>query len=153
MAVNRGKSFELVIRDSFVNTPDTSFIRLHDRTDGFAGSSNPCDCIVYHYPYMLAIECKSIHGNTLPFTNITDNQWKSLRKFSKTFGLYAGIICWWIDKDVTAFLPIQELWDLRDKGAKSIRYDAIKDIKGIEIKGKKKRIFFEYDMEEFFNEI
>ena len=66
-----------------------------------------------------------------------------------------GGICWWIDKDKTVFIPIQELVAMRIVGMKSLRYDAIDDCDGdttmIEIKGKKKRVFFDYDMEEFFN--
>lgn len=155
MTVNRGKKFESVIREAFEKVPDVSIDRLHDQTNGFKGSQNICDFIVYREPYEYYFECKSVHGNTLPFSNITETQWNGLLEKSKIDGVFAGVICWWIDKDVTKFIPIQILDDLkRNHNYKSYRYDyshwnGIQ--KTIEIKGKKKRVFFDYDMEEFLN--
>ena len=145
MSVNRGKQFEEIVRKSFEKVPDTSVIRLHDQTNGFAGSTNPCDFIVYHYPNMYAIECKSVHGNTLPFSHISDNQWKGLDKLSKIKGVMAGVLCWWVDKDVTRFIQIGILNGLKENGLKSIRYD---NALGKLINGKKKRVFFDSDMED-----
>lgn len=178
MATNRGKKFEDVIKEAFEKVPDTSVVRLHDQTTGYLGSSNHCDFIVYHKPYEYHIECKSVHGNTLSihsnpkpdkhgvlhgfYGNITDTQWKGLLEKSKIEGVTAGIICWWIDKDVTKFIPIQTLQELKSLGYKSVRYDAgIPDYLNyadseyciVEIKGTKKRVFFDYDMEEFLNEV
>lgn len=148
MAENRGKQFEKVIKEAFEKAKDTLVVRLHDQTTGFIGSVNPCDFIVYHEPRMFAIECKSIHGATFPLSNITDNQWRELLKMSNISGVYAGVIVWWIDKDVTRFFDIQWLKHLKDEEYKSIHYSIEK---GIPIKGTKKRVFFDYDMEEFFN--
>lgn len=155
MAVNRGKQFEQCLKEAFQKVPNTTVVRLHDQTTGFAGGKNPCDFIIYHRPIMYAIECKSVHGNILPFSNITDYQWSELLKFSEVEGMLAGVICWWIDKDVTMFLPIQIINDLRyNQGYKSYRFDwfhwnGLQET--IKIKGQKKRVFFEYDMEDFFN--
>lgn len=155
MGVNRGKQFEDVIKESFLKVSDVSVDRLHDQTTGFKGSQNICDFIVYKKPYEYYIECKSVHGNILPFSNITDTQWNGLLKKSKIKGVVAGIICWWIDKDVTLFIPIEELECFKClRGYKSVRYDEFDTLvnhDAIELKGKKKRIFFEYDMQEFFN--
>lgn len=156
MAENYGKKFERVIRESFEKVPDTSVTRLYDSTSGFVGVATPCDFIVYHYPYQYFIECKTVHGNTLPFSNITENQWNGLLEKSRIDGVIAGVICWWIDKDVTKFIPIQVLAWLDMVGYKSIRYDTRAPDKYIgeiiEITGKKKRVFFNYDMQEFFKE-
>lgn len=152
MSQNRGKQFENVIRKAFERVPNVSVDRLHDQTNGFKGSQNICDFIVYKEPYEYYIECKSVHGNTLPFRNITDTQWEGLFEKSQIEGVIAGIICWWIDKDVTKFIPIQEFEFRRRCGEKSLRYDADYDYCIIEIKGKKKRVFFDYNMEEFFDE-
>lgn len=163
MAVNRGKQFEDVIRESFEKVEDIVIVRLHDQTNGFAGSKNPCDFIVYKKPVFMAIECKSVHGNTLPFSNITDFQWTHLSAMGKTEGVVAGVICWWIDKDVTKFIPIQLLEFLKANEYKSIRYDygygisahnkSWKNYSTVEIKGKKKRVFFDYDMNQFLEEV
>ena len=175
--VNRGKQFEQVIKEAFEKVPNVSIDRLHDQTNGFKGSQNICDFIVYKEPYEYYIECKSVHGNTLSihsnpktgkdgklhgfYGNITDTQWEGMLEKSKIEGVFAGVICWWVDKDVTKFIPIQLLQTLKNLGDKSIRFNSL--FKGvemidsyvpvIEIKGKKKRVFFDYDMEEFFNEL
>jgi len=157
MAVNRGKQFEDVIKSAFEQVEDVSIDRLHDQTTGYYGSKNICDFIVYKYPYQYYIECKSVHGNTLPLSNITDNQYNGMLEKSEIQGVKAGVICWWVDKDVTLFIPIQVLQFMQDIAKKSIRYDDIYNYDGypdiIEIKGKKKRIFFEYDMNKFFEEV
>ena len=106
--VNRGKDFEEVVKKCFENVPDTTVIRLPDPTNGYLGVRNICDFLVYQYPHIMFIECKSVHGNTMPFSNITDNQWNGMLKQAETKGTICGVICWWVDKDVTKFLPITE---------------------------------------------
>lgn len=149
---NRGKQFENIIKESFLKVPNVSIDRLHDQTAGFKGIAGICDFIVYKEPYEYYIECKSVHGVSLPFSNITETQWNGLLEKSKIEGVFAGIICWWIDKDVTKFIPIQSLQWNKENGYKSLRYDH-NGTSFIEIKGKKKRVFFEYDMEEFLNAV
>ncbi len=159
MAVNYGKKFEDVIREAFEKVPGVSIDRLHDQTTKFKGTSaNICDFIVYREPYEYYFECKSVHGNTLPFSNITAIQWNGLLEKSFIEGVFAGIICWWVDKDRTAFIPIQTLQYMKENSAKSFpcslldtRITDWEDV--VEIKGKKKRVFFGYDMEEFLNEL
>lgn len=151
MAINRGKDFEQHIREAFEKVPGVSIDRLHDQTTGFKGSSNICDFIVYKKPYEYYIECKSVHGGTLPFSNITETQWNGLLEKSKINGVFAGIICWWIDKDATFFIPIDALEIGKNYfNEKSVKLkDCYEDDIYIEIHGKKKRVFFDYDMEDF----
>jgi len=176
---NRGKQFEEVFRESCEKVEGLSIDRLHDQTNGFMGSSNICDFIVYKKPYEYYFECKSVHGNTLSifsndpkkkYGNITNKQWEGLLEKSEIEGVFAGIVCWWIDKDVTRFIPIKDLQNLRDTGLKSVRYDSkvvhrkygklgkerllnIQEFDGlITIDGTKKRVFFDYDMLKFFEE-
>lgn len=150
MAVNRGKEFEQRIKEAFEKVPNVSIDRLHDQTTMYKGSSNICDFIVYKEPYEYYIECKSVHGNVLPFKNITDTQWNGLLEKSRIKGVYAGVICWWVDRDVTKFIPIEALEWNRKFGYKSLRYDH-NGTSFINIKGKKRRVFFDYEMSEFFN--
>lgn len=161
MPPNYGKEFEKTIKESFEKTNDTSVIRLHDQTTGYKGSANVCDFIVYRKPYQYFIECKSIHGNTFPLSNISMTQLYGLLKMSKIDGVYAGFIIWFIDKDVTLFVPADFVESIRREGRKSIRFDeeqtefitrAKKVIPIFELIGRKKRIFFNYDMERFFAE-
>lgn len=159
MAVNRGKQFEDVIKDSFERVHNVSIDRLHDQTTGFKGSTNICDFIVYQKPFQYYIECKSIHGNTLSifgtklenkYGNITNKQWEGLLEKSKIYGCVAGIMCWWVDKDVTLFIDIRLLQLLREGGYKSVRYD-LDDSLVISVPGTKKRVFFDYDMKYFLD--
>lgn len=161
MAQNRGKQFEEVIRKAFEKVPNVSIDRLHDQTTGFIGSQNICDFIVYKEPYEYYIECKSVHGASLPFSNITDTQWKGLLEKSKIEGVFAGVICWFVDKNVTYYFDIKFLYALKTQGYKSVRYDSkvdsyppnyADDSELFQLSGKKKRVFFDYDMEEFLNE-
>ena len=160
MSVNRGKQFESVVRSAFEKVPNVSIDRLHDQTTGFKGSQNICDFIVYREPYEYYFECKSVHGASLPFSNITETQWNGLLEKSKIEGVFAGVICWWVDKDITRFIPIHILQMLKEEGKKSLNcyWDSCVDAYNTryyipEIKGKKKRVFFDYYVEEFLDEL
>ena len=156
-AVNRGKSFEGIVRECF-NKAQVAYVqRLYDPQGGYASVANPCDLFVYKKPRLHMLECKSIHGNTLPiyspnpkkkYGNISNTQWEEMLK-ATDYDVVGGVLCWWIDRDVTKFLPIQELEVYRNSGAKSIRYDY--DLpNSLIIKGEKKRVYFDYDFREFF---
>lgn len=157
MAVNRGKQFENVIRECLERVANVSVDRIHDQTTGFRGSSNICDIIAYRYPNEFYFECKTVHGNVLPFKNISDKQWEGLVEKSTKLGVFAGIICWWVDKDITTFIPIELLHVFRWCGKKSIRYDCDYNLFGayrmLQIKGKKRRVFFDYDLKGFLDEL
>lgn len=145
MSKNIGKKFEDVVFKAFEDYPGVSIDRIPDQTMRYKGRNNVSDFIVYREPKEYYIECKTIHGNRLPFSNIT--QFDDLLKKADIPGVRAGVLCWWIDKDVTKWLPIIHLDCLRKLGEKSIRYD---DRVGIVIPGRKKRVFFEYDLITFF---
>lgn len=175
MGVNRGKKFESIIQEAFEKVLNVSVTRLHDQTTGLKGSTNPCDFLIFHTPYLYAIETKSIHGNTFPiyskpkkdkngilhgfYGNITDKQWEGLLEMSEVKGVHAGIIVWFIDNDETIFLDIRLLKRWREAGNKSI-HSYPEWIEYVEsncdwcyIVGKKKRVFFDYDMNQFFKEM
>ena len=155
MAENRGKQFENAIRKCFEQVEGVSIDRLNDNTAGFKGVSGICDFIVYKYPNIMYLECKSCHGNTFPLSNITDNQRKGMLEKSNIYGVLAGVIIWWVDKDLTVFVPIKEIQRLKDEDNKSISANAVLDgyIWCYEIPGKKKRVFFDYDMQKFLEDV
>lgn len=147
MAVNRGKQFEGIVKDAFLKVPEVSVDRLHDQTTGFAGSSNICDFIIYKCPTEIYLECKSCHGGTWNLSNLTDKQFNGMLDKVQTFGVVAGVMIWWIDKDVTRFIPIKTIAEMKQTDAKSIKYTTEE---GILIPGVKKRVFFDYDMSVMF---
>ena len=148
MAENRGKQFEGVIREALEKVDDVMVVRLPDPTNGYLGIRNIADFIVYQYPFIYFIECKSVHGNTFPLSNLTDNQYKGMVEKSKIPGVICGVIIWWVDKDITKYFPIEYIYSLKTENIKSIKYD---DTWGYDVEGKKKKVFFDYDMEELLN--
>ena len=174
MAKNQGKQFEEKVREGFEGCANTSVDRIPDQVTKFKGSTNICDFMIYRKPNLYYIECKSIKGNTLSihsipkmgkdgklhgfYGNIRDNQWEGLLEKSHITGVVAGVMCWWIDKDITAFLPIQFLVTAREKGFVSVPSDfwdtwVLDDYKELPIKidGIKKRVYYEYDMQPFLD--
>ena len=149
MSQSRGKKFEYQVREDFERVTDVSFDRIPDQTAGYRGANNIADMIVYKKPYEYYVECKSIQGASLPFTNIKPNQWNGLLAKSKIKGVLAGVLCWYVDKDVTLFIPIQVLQEIKEQDKKSVRFDIV-DNRVITLKCKKKRTFFSYDMSDFF---
>lgn len=161
MALNRGKQFEQRMREQFEKLDNTFVLRLYDVTMGYSNIDNPCDLIVYKDGTLNLFECKAIHGNTLNFkAHIRENQWDKLLEYSKIDGVNAGILCWFIDKGETLFLPIQDLEQLYLNEYKSFNFeywvDGVLDkyCKNIYIlNGHTKRIFFDYELEEFLEDI
>lgn len=155
MGVNRGKQFEEQIKAGFITVPDLVIERLPDPQNGYAGVRNICDFFVYSFPFLMFLECKSCYGNRLPFSNITENQWNGLLEKSKYTGVIAGYMVWYIDHDMTVFIPAKALKILKDGGCKSIGYndEIISSDYCILVPGKKKRILFDYDMESFLLEL
>lgn len=157
MAVNRGKEFESIVKESIQGLSDVYILRLYDPQGGYLSVSNPCDFVAYKRPQMYMLECKERKGNLLSISSpnpkkkygdISNTQWEGMLSATR-FGVVTGVLCWWIDKDVTKFLPMQELEDYRNAGNKSIRFDY--DLpNSLIIKGNKKRVFFDYDFSEFF---
>lgn len=169
--INRGKKFEDVVKSAFERIFGVSIDRVHDQTTHYKGSTNVCDFIVYKFPRIWYIECKSVHGSSLSihsvpkadkkgvlhgfYGNITDAQWQGLLAKSEIRGVIAGVLCWWVDKDTTAFIPIQLLEKCRNDGAKSFSYREAEMLSNTDsshsvylVAGKKKRVFFDYDMKD-----
>ena len=155
MSVNRGKQFEQQVKKALEKLPDTSVDRLIDPTAGFAGVGNISDFIVYNEPAQIYVECKAYHGNTLNFKAIRPNQWKGLQEKSDIKGVHAGVLVWFIDHDITCYVPIKNLVQLVSGGKKSIHYTDITEnnVKHYKIPAKKMRVLFDYDFTNFFEEI
>lgn len=156
---NRGKVFEDIVKECLEKDPYTYALRLYDPQGGYAGVANPCDHIAFRElnSKFYMIECKSLHGNTLSifgndpkkkYGKISNTQWEEMSRASH-YNVVAGVMVWWIDADVTKFIPIQALERIRNSGAKSIRYD-LEIPEGCIIEGEKKRVYFDYDFTSFF---
>ncbi len=153
--MNRGKQFEQVIREAFEKLQYISIDRLPDPMGGYLGVRNICDFVIYKYPFQLYLECKVQQGNTLNWARITENQWQGLQTKSLIFGIIAGVLVWFIDHDITTFVPIQELTRLKEAGQKSLKVQDLQsgEVEHIALCGRKKRVFFDYDVKRFLAEI
>lgn len=150
MSSNRGKAFEKIIYDGFNAIPNVSIDRIPDQTMRYKDRKNVSDFIMFSFPYQYYIECKSVHGNRLPFSKIT--QFDALLEKSKILGVRAGVMCWWVDKDITRWIPIEDLETLRKEENKSIAFDE-PTYYSVNIFGRKKKVFFEYDLRKFLKDV
>lgn len=147
MAVSRGKQFEEKLKSDWYKTiPDSFLMRLPDQMSRYAGySSNICDFIGFKSPKLFLIECKSIHGNTFPLANLT--QLEKLAQYKSITNIYAGVMLWWVDRDVVAWIPIESILQMKEDEKKSINVKMVKekvyDI--IVIPSVKKRVFMDSD--------
>lgn len=72
----------------------------------------------------------------------------------KIDGVLAGVMIWYIDHDATVFVPIDEVVRIREEEeAKSINYFQILNRKHIIVHGRKKRVYFDYDMNRFLEDL
>lgn len=158
---NKGKKFEDVVKQSFLKTlgvsidrlRDVSYSRVRGRTTHLKNVDNPSDFIVYKKPHEVYVECKSHKGNTLPFDCIREEQIEGMMRKVQIPGVKAGILLWFIDHDITVWIPIQEVVDWQIRGAKSINIKDLDHLKHIIVPGTKKRVYFEYDMNKFLEEL
>lgn len=146
---NLGKKFEEVVKTSFEKVHNVSVDRLRDAPKKLKNVDNPADFIVYKKPHEIYVECKSHRGNSLPFSCIRTEQIRGLIDKSQIEGVKAGIMLWFIDHDITIWIDIDELCTLIRTGYKSINVKDLDHIDCIYILGKKKRVYFEYDMKQF----
>ena len=157
--MNRGKDFEGVFSECVKRVDSVQITRLYDPQGGYAGVAHHCDFIIYLYPKEYHIECKSHKGASMPiYSNdpkkkygcISNKQWEGLLERSHIPGVVCGVVLWLIDKDLTVFIPIQTLERLRNEGKKSFGIKHI-DETCVILRGTKKRVFFDYNMQDFFN--
>ena len=156
--MNRGKDFEVSFRKQ-LESSGFDVNRLADNTAGYMGGRNICDFITYVYPNIFYFELKSTKGNTLPFSNITDNQFTGLIEKEQVQGAGAGIVVWFIEKDKTFFVGAGALLSMKNQGLRSLHIDDLTEralcfeecryFRVFEIKGTKKRVFFNYNMVQF----
>lgn len=153
MASRRGKEFENKIEEALIKLRENGVIyqRLYDVTMGYQGVHNPCDFLVYKYPSIYYVECKSILGNTLNFGAVT--QFEDLLNASSVNGVVAGVLVWYIEHKETYWVNIKFAEQLRNSGKKSLNIKDLKDIRNesvYKIDGVTKRIYTDYSLKSFF---
>lgn len=156
---NRGKAFEQRIKEACLSMPDVSVDRIPDQMGHYKGARNICDFIVYRYPTEYYLECKSVYDTSFPLSNITDDQLKGLVRKSNIPGVIAGIVVWFIDLDLTYFIPITYIRILKEADIKSINpkkdywNELGTDLWKFPVSGKKDRVYYKYNLEPLFNQL
>lgn len=160
--MSKFKEFENRFSEAVGKVPGVSIDRIPDQVTKYKGSTNVSDFIAYKYPHQYYFECKTVQGGTLPFTNIT--QWQDLLEKSRIPGIISGVVVWFYERteSATIFVDIRLLECMKQEGYKSFPWDChfVTDtnVEGwsdywLPIQGEKKRVYYEYDMEEFFKEL
>ena len=150
---NYGKDFENIIKKSFNEVPDTFVQRLYDTTNGFSGIRQPSDFIVYHYPYQYFVECKCTWENTFRHSKLT--QLDDLLERAEIKGIHGIVIIWFISHDVTVAIPAETI-KKHFENHTSVSATKLEELNAtgmmwMKLPGKKRRVFYDYDMQDFFN--
>ena len=155
MPSNYGKAFEERLKEDWMKMDGATIDRLYDPVGGYVGVTNICDFIGYKFPFIVYVECKSVKGNTFPFSNFKQFNKLICKKGIK--GVLAGVVVWFYEKDVVLWCPIEEAERMINDGEKSINckkviegtYNNRYNIKIIP--SKKKRVFMESDYSVLFD--
>ena len=145
MAVNRGKAFEQKMKEDLLKLPDVSLERLPDQMSGYMGSKNVCDFVLYSYPNLFYIECKTTNENTFPLSGLT--QYDKLLERRGKKGVRSGVVIWYIKHDTVVYVPIATFEKIKNNGLKSVNIKMLQtsDYKIILIPSVKKRVFMDSD--------
>jgi len=124
---------------------------MKDDSLGFANVRNPCDFILYKYPYIYLLELKSHKGKSIPFSAIQPNQVEPLYKYSKIDGVMSGFVFNFRDMNETYFVDAVSVYQFYNDGErKSFSLGWARE-KGILIPQELKRTRFKYDLGRLLN--
>ena len=127
MAVSKGKPFEEKLSAQLREYDDSILVeRLHDQMTGFINvSKNPSDFIVYKYPYMIYLECKSVRGASIPKDNLVQLERMEERCTPRRKGVLGVFVIWFIDHKCTFWIDHRYIRESIDNGLKSFNYEVL----------------------------
>ena len=116
------------------------------------GQRNVGDFICYKYPLMFIIDCKSIQGNTLPFSDL--RQYDQMLEYKNIKGVRVGFVVWFVDHDKVLWIPVQTMEKIQKEGLKSYNIRKMfdnDDYPVLEIPSYKLRTFMKSNYSELIN--
>ena len=119
---------------------------------GYMGQRNVGDFICYKYPLMFIIDCKSIQGNTLPFSDL--RQYDQMLEYKNIKGVRIGFVVWFVDHDKVLWIPVQTMEKIQKEGLKSYNIRKMfdnDDYPILEIPSYKLRTFMKSNYSELIN--
>lgn len=143
---NRGKQFETKFQEQWNNSvPDSLCYRLYDTMGGYKAVANVGDFVCYKYPNIFLIDCKSIQGNTLPFSDL--RQYEKMLEYKNITGVYVGFIVWFVDHDKVLWIPVQTMEKIKNEDLKSFNINKMSpnEYFFLELPSKKLRTFMNTD--------
>lgn len=143
---SRGKQFEAKFQEQWIKSvPDSMCYRLYDTMGGFKSVANVGDFICYKYPFVYLIDCKSIQGNTLPFSDL--RQYEKMLEYKNITGVYTGFVVWFVDHDRVLWIPVTTMEKIKLEGLKSFNINKMKpeDYFFLDLPSKKLRTFMDTD--------
>ena len=145
MSLNRGKQWEMKVKECWHKTMPNSFIlRLPDQQSGYHLSSNVSDYIAFKSPRLFLLECKSVLGNTVPFANLT--QYEKMLPYKNVEDIFPGFMVWWVEHGIVAWVPVETVECMKKENKKSVNVKNLKDDSTITIiPTVKKRILLDCD--------
>lgn len=121
MAVSKGKQFEAKIKEQLNSIPGVLVERLYDVTNGYSKIKTPADYIVYKGDKLYYIECKSIHGPSIPLDNLTQLE-SLIDRCSKNDNVRGIFLIWFVDKQVTYCIDCNYVLKQLKNGCKRFNY-------------------------------
>lgn len=173
MEKNPGKIFEEDFKKSamaediwILRLNDTSLSWLKEKTARFT-PKNICDFLVYQYPYLYPVECKSTGGTSISIQRseednnamIKVHQIEGLQKANLIKGIYPMLMLNYrddsdINNNVVYALPIDNFTKfLNDSNKMSINKKDCEQYKGIVVKQQLQRKHFIYDINQILEEV
>lgn len=160
--MNQGKEFEQQIKDSIVKA-GFYYLKIPDPPQSFGRDSmllrfsnkSPFDYIVYKFPHMYALECKSKSTNSISIAQGALDKGKDIRyhqilELRKAYfsGAIAGFLFNFRKEEKTYFIHIFDfLQYMKNTKKKSININDVKRCHGIVVRQEKKKVKFSYDIE------
>lgn len=137
LTVNYGKEWERRLTSYFEKLGEEFILyRIPDQMSGHKGSKNPCDFILYNYPNVFWIECKSTVNTSWSLSELDPYQLEHLRKNAKTRGSFSYILLLFMCEPSAFLIPIRTIESLIEKEIGSININKLR-------KGKYTEEFFE----------
>lgn len=126
MAVSKGKPFEKKVETQLCALDNLLVERLHDQMSGYVKvSQNPSDYILYRFPSMIYLECKSHRGASISMKDLPQLERLEQRCINRK-GVYGIFIIWFIDHKCTFWVDWKYVKEKEKCGLKSLNYQQLR---------------------------
>ena len=147
-----GKNFEVDFAKQLREQLQDEIViqRLYDNMSKFA-LHYPSDYILFTKYGSYYIECKATKDKSFYFSGFAKHQVEEMKQISKNkANVDCFVVIFFYSKGITKAFNIDYIIELIESGEKKVSYD---DEFCVELYGKKKRLYFEYNMKRFVKEL